>query len=83
MLGRYDEPACKWKQDGLDHSVMLVGYGTTKDGKDYWTVRCSPAHADHHPLALVITVVVALLSAPPCIACCVVNSQSANCVSEV
>ncbi len=52
MLGRYDEPACKWKQDDLDHSVMLVGYGTTKDAKDYWTVRCSPAHADHHPLAV-------------------------------
>lgn len=36
---RYDEPACKWKQDELDHSVMLVGYGSTEDGKDYWTVK--------------------------------------------
>jgi Papain family cysteine protease len=36
---RYDEPACKWKQDELDHSVMLVGYGSTEGGKDYWTVK--------------------------------------------
>jgi hypothetical protein len=36
---RYDEPACKWKQDELDHSVMLVGYGTTESGKDHWTIK--------------------------------------------
>jgi cathepsin L len=39
--GVYDEPACKWKQDELDHSVMLVGYGSTEGGKDYWTVKNS------------------------------------------
>lgn len=39
--GVYDEPACKWQQDDLDHSVMLVGYGTTEGGKDYWTVKNS------------------------------------------
>lgn len=37
--GVYNDPSCKWKQDDLDHSVMLVGYGTSDDGQDYWTIK--------------------------------------------
>ncbi|KAK9814317.1 hypothetical protein WJX72_003933 [[Myrmecia] bisecta] len=39
--GVYDDPSCMWKPRDLDHSVMVDGYGTTENGKDYWLVRNS------------------------------------------
>lgn len=34
-----DHPQCAYKPDQLDHSMLLVGYGTDAAG-DYWCVRC-------------------------------------------
>lgn len=72
MRCRYDEPACKWKMKDLDHSVMLTGYGTTKDGKDYWTVKNSwskywGAHGyvhisrDHHACGIMTDAIYAVV----------------------
>lgn len=38
--GVYYDTSCMWKPDELDHSMMLVGYGTDVEG-DYWLIRNS------------------------------------------
>lgn len=37
--GIYSNKACHSKLSRLDHAVMVSGYGTTDDGKDYWIVK--------------------------------------------
>ncbi|XP_058793221.1 cathepsin L-like [Phymastichus coffea] len=39
--GIYYEPKCKNKNDDLDHGVLIVGYGTTENGINYWLVKNS------------------------------------------
>ncbi|KAI8474230.1 MAG: cysteine proteinase [Monoraphidium minutum] len=39
--GIYRETRCALKPKKLDHAVVLVGYGTTEGGEDYWIVRNS------------------------------------------
>lgn len=37
--GVYSDPSCS--NYDLDHAVLLVGYGTTEDGVDYWLIKNS------------------------------------------
>ena len=39
--GIVDDDASSCEPEGLNHGVVLVGYGTTDDGIDYWIVRNS------------------------------------------
>lgn len=39
--GVFEFPQCKWKAGELDHAVLVVGYGTDKEGRDFWLVRNS------------------------------------------
>ena len=37
--GIYYDKRCKMGAMDLDHSIILVGYGTTAKGEDYWVVK--------------------------------------------
>ena len=37
--GVYDEPMCS--TTGIDHYMLLVGYGTTDEGQAYWILKNS------------------------------------------
>eukprot|EP00195_Chlamydomonas_chlamydogama_P002652 CAMPEP_0202921880 /NCGR_PEP_ID=MMETSP1392-20130828/77617_1 /ASSEMBLY_ACC=CAM_ASM_000868 /TAXON_ID=225041 /ORGANISM="Chlamydomonas chlamydogama, Strain SAG 11-48b" /LENGTH=614 /DNA_ID=CAMNT_0049615479 /DNA_START=109 /DNA_END=1953 /DNA_ORIENTATION=+ len=39
--GVYHRDDCATAPDELDHAVVLVGYGTTPEGVDYWLIRNS------------------------------------------
>ncbi|KAG2488091.1 hypothetical protein HYH03_013394 [Edaphochlamys debaryana] len=39
--GVYHNDACGMEPDDMDHVVLLVGYGTTAEGVDYWLIKNS------------------------------------------
>lgn len=39
--GVYYEPSCEYRPRGLDHALVLVGYGTDDKQGDYWLIRNS------------------------------------------
>lgn len=41
VLQVYYDPSCKYKPSELDHSVMLMGFGTDEKAGDYWLIRNS------------------------------------------
>jgi hypothetical protein len=36
--GVYNDPECS---DDVTHGVLIVGYGRTEDGRDYWIIKNS------------------------------------------
>lgn len=43
--GVYYSDECGWRPRDLDHAVLVLGYGTSADGADYWLVRNSWSEA--------------------------------------
>jgi len=41
FVGIYDDPKCKNEYTDLDHAILVVGYGNTENGTDYWLVKNS------------------------------------------
>lgn len=39
--GVYWSDECGWRPSDLDHAVLLMGYGVTPEGADYWLIRNS------------------------------------------
>lgn len=37
--GIFSDPECKNGLFELDHSVLVVGWGTSDDGRDYWLIK--------------------------------------------
>ena len=35
--GVYDQPTCS--SNKVNHAMLVVGYGTDEEGKDYWSVK--------------------------------------------
>ena len=35
--GVYDQPTCS--SNKVNHAVLVAGYGTDEQGKDYWSVK--------------------------------------------
>lgn len=39
--GIYEDPNCGKSEVGMNHAVVITGYGTSKNGKDFWIVKNS------------------------------------------
>ena len=37
----FDDESCREPNRGINHAVLVVGYGTTLSGEDYWLVKNS------------------------------------------
>jgi len=37
FLGLYDDPECSGED--YDHAVLIIGYGKTEEGEEYWIVK--------------------------------------------
>lgn len=42
--GIYEDSNCGRRDIGMNHAVVITGYGTSKNGKDYWIVKNSWGH---------------------------------------